>query len=239
MRRFTEIYEKMLDEEKSINEEVNICYYDDYNSDITDTINIIIDTENLYLCNELSFPCLKLLEFLQKQFSKEKLSLHFITKTYKNTRVVQEDIFRVTKNKIFSGEYKMKNRQYKESFRDLDEITNTSSIYFYSPYKKNLREIDDLFLLYLVYKLSRSKNKVYFYSNDYKMINDHILSQKITNINEIEYSIYKYIPQTLNIKLFRKEMVNFKHFFSKDDSGWYEFWKNINYIRINKLKILN
>lgn len=239
MQRYTEIYAQILKEEKSIKEEVDNCYYDDYNSDITDTVNIIIDTENLYLCEELGFPCLKLLDFLQKQFKKEKLSLHFVTKTYKNTRVVQEDIFGATKNKIFNGEYKMKNKHYKESFKDLDEIINNSSIYFYSPYKEDLKEIDDLFLLYLIYKFSKTKNRVYFYSNDYKMVNDHIFSQKISNINDIEYTIHKYIPQTLNIKLFRKEMINFKHFFSKDDGGWYSFWKSINSMRINKKNLLD
>lgn len=227
-----EFYDK---EDEYIREICNREHYEDYNNDMSSHINIVVDTENLYLSRELGFPCLKLLDFLYKNFPKNSnFAIHFITKKKNNTRVIQADLKGAVKDKIFAGEYKSRDgTHYKERFENLDEISKHSSIYFYT-FSTISKEIDDIFLLYLVENISKTNENVYFYSNDYKLVKDHIYTKNISKFCKVETDIYKFLPYKLEVKYISTDIIDMSEI--DTDSN---FWRGLNYKRIDKRMLIN
>ena len=149
--------------------------------------NIIIDTENLYNC-DLGFPYYCLMNFIWNNTSCQEINLHLVSKREKSINVLIADIeriFSMNSNEFangFVGSYSMNGINYSGRFKNLNFALLNFNFYFHkvivNKESNQDKDSDDLYFLDLYVKLSQCNDYYAMFSNDYRMLDDHVYSKK-------------------------------------------------------------
>ena len=168
----------------------------DYNENIMKYKNVVIDTDNLNLSSNITFPWIRIIETECNQ----KTNIHFVSKRRSHIYSIVMDYIKAYFNiNDYRYRHKKEGIYYTDVFIGLSNKIKNFNFYFHTIDHVNDyffdkecfndfgRNADDLYILYLYHQLYRINNDTIIVSDDRKMIYDHVLIPKDKQIFDCNY----------------------------------------------------